>query len=149
MWQSPLTCMARSSIDRVIVLESLGGGKVSTLDVIIVSIKLTSGHKPLKTHNSRWTSVVVCTDVSGNEPVRQVSVVRVIALGSLGGIMVSTLLRNAKGVGSNPSLETLFPTCINPTTGRVKPMTYQLRLATNLARYYALLRYGKDWLAQC
>ena len=33
-------------------------------------------------------SVVVCTDLSGKEPHRQVGVDRVVILGSLGGVMV-------------------------------------------------------------
>ena len=50
---------------------------------VIVSIK--------KTYNSRGTSVVVCTDLSGKEPQRQLGVCIVVTSGSLGGVMVSTL----------------------------------------------------------
>ena len=41
-------------------------------------------------------SVVVYSDLSGKEPHRQVGVGRVMTSGSLGGVMVSTLARNAR-----------------------------------------------------
>ena len=41
-------------------------------------------------------SVVVCTDLSGKEPHRQVGVGMVGISGSLGGVMISTLAWNAK-----------------------------------------------------
>ena len=49
---------------------------------VIVSLKITYGHKPVKrrTLNYKWTSVllVVCIDLSGKGPHSQVGVDRVI-----------------------------------------------------------------------
>ena len=53
-------------------------------------------------------SVVVCTDLSGKEPHRQVGVSMVVTSGSLGGVMVSTLDQNAKDVCSIPALGAIF-----------------------------------------
>ena len=60
--------------------------------------------------------VVVCNDLSGKQPHRQVGVDRVVTLGSLSGEMVSTLARLARDVGSIPTLGILFPIFIKPTT---------------------------------
>ena len=49
-------------------------------------------------------SVVVCTDLSGKEPYRQVCLGRVVALGSLGGVMVIALAQTAKYMGLIPTL---------------------------------------------
>ena len=48
-------------------------------------------------------SVVVCTDLSGKEPYREVGVGSMVTSGSLGGVMVNTLAWNARNVG------TMFP----------------------------------------
>ena len=42
------------------------------------------------------------SDLPGKEPHRQVDVDRVRSSVRLGGVIVSTLVRNARGVGSNP-----------------------------------------------
>ena len=52
-------------------------------------------------------SVVVCTDLSGKEPHREVGVDTVVNAGLLGGVMVNTLSQNARDMGS--TLGTLFP----------------------------------------
>ena len=49
-------------------------------------------------------SVVVCTDISGKEPYRQVAVTRVVTSGSLGDEMISTLTHNARDMGLIPAL---------------------------------------------
>ena len=54
-------------------------------------------------------SEVLCIDLSGKEPNRQVGVDRVVASGSLGDVMVSALPRNANNVGSIPVLGAIFP----------------------------------------
>ena len=48
-------------------------------------------------------SVVVCADLSSKDPHRQVGVDRMVAGGSQGGVMVSTLVWNARDVGSFPA----------------------------------------------
>ena len=60
--------------------------------------------------------LVVCTDLSGEELLRQGCVGRVVASGSLPGVMLSTLARNARDVGSIPTLSTIFPMSIKPMT---------------------------------
>ena len=52
-----------------------------------------------KSFNSRETSVVICTDLSGKEPHRQVGVAKVVTSGSLDGVMVSPLAQNHKRCG--------------------------------------------------
>ena len=61
-------------------------------------------------------TVVVCTDFSGKEPHGQAGVGMVLTSGSLGGVIVSTLARNARDVGSIPALGTIFPIFITPMT---------------------------------
>ena len=53
--------------------------------------------------------VAVCTDLSSMEPHRQVDVGRVVASGSLGGVMVNRLALNGRGVDSIPTLGIIFP----------------------------------------
>ena len=48
------------------------------------------------------TFVVVCTDLSDEEPYREVGVDSMVTSGSLGGVMVSTLARNAIDVALIP-----------------------------------------------
>ena len=62
------------------------------------------------------TVVVVCTGlpVSGKEPYRQVGVGKVIRSGSLGGVMVSTLARNARDMGLIASLGAIFSIFYHP-----------------------------------
>ena len=55
------------------------------------------------------TGAVVCTDVPSKEPLRQVGVGRIGTPGSLGGVMLSTLARNVRYVGSIAPLGTLLP----------------------------------------
>ena len=52
--------------------------------------------------------VVVCTDVSGKEPHRQVFVKRVMISGSQGSVIVGTQARNERGVCSSPALGEMF-----------------------------------------
>ena len=58
--------------------------------------------------SSLRTSVVVCTDLSGKQPHRQISAGSKVASGSLGCVMVSLLARNARDVGSIPALGIVF-----------------------------------------
>ena len=53
-------------------------------------------------------SVVVCIDLSGKELHSQVDIDTVVTSRSLGGVAVSTLTQNAKDVGSNPAVGTVF-----------------------------------------
>ena len=53
----------------------------------------------------RVQSVVAYTDISDKELHRQVGVGRVVTSGSLGGVMVCTLVWNARDVGSTPALD--------------------------------------------
>ena len=62
------------------------------------------GHSYLKDLQFGDRSVVVCSDFSGKEPCGQVGIDRVMTPGSLGGIMVRTLARNARVVGSISTL---------------------------------------------
>ena len=73
---------------------------------VTVSIKIR--------YNSRGTSVVVCTDLQGKEPHRQVGIGQVMTSGSLGGGMVNTLVRNARDMVSIPALGAIFPNFIIP-----------------------------------
>ena len=52
--------------------------------------------------------VVVCTDISGMETHRQVGVGKMVMLGSLCGVMVCTLARNARDTNLIPALGTVF-----------------------------------------
>ena len=54
-------------------------------------------------------SIVVCTDVSGKEPHRQVGIATMVISGSLGGGMVSGLAWNSRDVGSITDLRAIFP----------------------------------------
>ena len=73
-------------------------------------------------HFLKINIVGVCTDLSGNnknyqkKPHRQAGVNRVMASGSLGGFMVSTLAWHAGGVGFNPPLGPVFPFFITTMT---------------------------------
>ena len=69
----------------------------------------------VKTYNSRGTGVVVCTDLSGKEQYRQVGLDRVVTSGNIGGVVVSTLVWNARSVGVIPALGTIIPIFITPT----------------------------------
>ena len=57
-------------------------------------------------------SVVVCTDILGEEAHRQRVVGKVLTLGSLGGVMVSTLAQNARDISSIRALSATFPNFI-------------------------------------
>ena len=61
-------------------------------------------------------SVVVCIDLSGKELHRHIGVGEVVAAGSLGGVMVSTLSQNAMDVASTRALGAIFLIGITPTT---------------------------------
>ena len=56
--------------------------------------------------------MVAFTGLSGKELRRQIGVGRVVTSGSLGGVMVNTLVRNARDGGSIPALGTQFPISI-------------------------------------
>ena len=60
---------------------------------VFVNIKRLMNASHLKTYNSRGMSSLVCTDLSDEEPHRQVGLDRVMTSGSLAGIMISTLAR--------------------------------------------------------
>ena len=51
---------------------------------------------------------IVCTDLSGKGPDTQEGVGRMLSSGSLSGAMVSTLARDARDVGSSPTLGRIF-----------------------------------------
>ena len=61
-------------------------------------------------------SVVVCIYLSGKELHRQVGVDKVDTLGSLDGVMVSTLAQNVRDVGLIPPLCAILPIVITTTT---------------------------------
>ena len=58
--------------------------------------------------------LVVCTDREGKEPHKQVGMGRVMTAWSLGGVMVSTKAQNARDLGSNFLLGTIFLIPISP-----------------------------------
>ena len=73
---------------------------------IIVSIKrLTS---------PGGMSVVDCTDLSGKEPHRYVGIDKMVTSGSVGGVIVGTLVQNARDVAPISTLGTIFPIFITP-----------------------------------
>ena len=72
--------------------------------------------KHSNTYNSKGTSIAVGIDLSGKEPHRQVGVGRLVASGSLGGVMVSPLSRNARDVGLISAIGTIFFIFITPMT---------------------------------
>ena len=51
---------------------------------------------------------------------------RVVTLGSLGGVMVSTLAWNARGMGLIPTLGAIFPLFIKPTTVKTEAGTLRV-----------------------
>ena len=59
-------------------------------------------------------SVFVCSDLSGREPHKQVGAGIVVRSRNIGGVMPSTLARNAIYVGSIPALGTIFPLSAHP-----------------------------------
>ena len=67
------------------------------------------------TYNSRELSVVDFIDIADKELHRQVGYHGILLTsGSLGVVMVSTLARNARDVGSIPALGTIFTIFITP-----------------------------------
>ena len=52
--------------------------------------------------------IAVCTDLSGKEPHRQVGVGKMVTSGSLGGVMVGILARNASDVSLIAALGAMF-----------------------------------------
>ena len=67
-----------------------------------------------KANNAKVMSVVVCTNLSGKKPHRQVDMDKVVASRSLGGVMVSTLAWDARDLGSIPALGAMLPIFITP-----------------------------------
>ena len=59
---------------------------------------------------------MVCTDLSGKEPHRQIVVGRIATSGSLGGEMVIIMGQNERDVSLIPALGTIFPISITPST---------------------------------
>ena len=59
-------------------------------------------------------NIVVCTNLSGKEPDKQVGVHSMMTSENLGGIMVSTL--NVRGAGLNPDLGAIVLIFITPIT---------------------------------
>ena len=68
----------------------------------------------IKGYKSRLTSAVVGTDLWQRDAQRQVGMGRVMTSGSLSGVRISTLARNAKYVDSIPVLGAIFPIFITP-----------------------------------
>ena len=60
-------------------------------------------------YNATGMNVVGCTDLSGKELHRQVGLSSVVTAGSLDGVMVSTMTRNVRAVGSISALGAIFP----------------------------------------
>ena len=96
----------------------------------------------LKSGSLIFNNAVVCTD-----PLRKLiyglAVGRVVTSESLGGVMVSTLTRNARDVGSIPTLGTIFLIFITPTTPVDWTMIlYKLGVVwfLNLPRVYIYVR---------
>ena len=73
--------------------------------------------------------VVDCTDLSGKKLLRQVGMGSVLTQGWLGSVIVSTLIQNAREVGTIPALGTVFPIFITPMTlgCRVHDVMYSSR----------------------
>ena len=64
-----------------------------------------------------WLLIVIgLVNLSANEPHRQIGVDRVVTLGSLGGVTVSTLAQNARDVSSIPAVGAIFPIAMTPIT---------------------------------
>ena len=61
-------------------------------------------------------SVVVCTDLSGNNRHKQVGMSRVVTSGCLDGVIVSTLCWNASDDGLIPTLGAIFLNFLTPVT---------------------------------
>ena len=72
------------------------------------------------------TSVIVNTDLSCKEPHRNVSVVNKVISGSLGGVMVSTLILNVRDVGSIPTPGKIFPVFITTPVSGYLSIQYML-----------------------
>ena len=65
---------------------------------------------PQPSINSSITTVVVCTDISGKKPHRQVGLIS----GILCGVMVNIQAQNTRHVGSIPALWEISPIFITP-----------------------------------
>ena len=61
-------------------------------------------------------SIVVCTDLSVKEPHRQLGMGTLVKSDSPGGVMVGTLVWNARDVGSISALGAIFPISPHDTT---------------------------------
>ena len=62
------------------------------------------------------SQVVGCTHLSDKELHIMIGVGTMVTLGSIDGVMVSTLAWNARDAGSIPALGTIYPVFITPTT---------------------------------
>ena len=81
-------------------------------------------------------SIIVCTELSDpkqNNSHRQVGVGRMVSSGLLGGVVVITLTRNARDVGSIPDLCTIFRLVIIPTTYMGEALTNALTRKYNVS----------------
>ena len=67
-----------------------------------------------QTNKQNIDIVVGCTNLSTQEPHRRVGLGRVVTSSSLGGVMINTLARHAKDVGSIPTIGAKFPIFITP-----------------------------------
>ena len=56
----------------------------------------------------------MCAGISGQEPDLQVGMCSMLASGSRGGVMDSTLAQNGRAVGSVPVLGVLYPMFLTP-----------------------------------
>ena len=65
-------------------------------------------------HGYICISLIVCADLSGKEPPKQVSLCRMVTSENLGGVMVSILAHNARELGSVPDLDAIFPIPSHP-----------------------------------
>ena len=63
-----------------------------------------------------YIRVVICTDLGGKEPNRQVGEGMVVTPGKPTWCNGSPLTRNDRDVGSSPALGTIFPIFISPMT---------------------------------
>ena len=61
----------------------------------------------------KYISLIICTDLSGNEPQ---SPVELDCTGIVGGLVGGTLASNERGIGLNHALGTILPMFITPTT---------------------------------
>ena len=107
-------------LDMVIASGSLGG-----VMAIMLALKYQEGW--VRIHHSHDNSVMVCTDLSGKNTHRQVSVGNMVTSRSLGSVMISILAQNARDVGSILTLNGIFLISITLMTICFRQMTTSLK----------------------